>query len=408
MERGSPRGSLALLRERNREQVVDVLRRRGTVSRADIARETGLSRTTVSSIVGTMQRDGLIAEAAPDRERAGEGGRPPILLTFDPSAGALIGIDFGHDRIRLAISDLSYGLLAERELRVDIDEHATAALDLTARGVADLLDDAGVDPARVHGAGVGLPGPIDRRSGLVRSEAILPGWVQLDTAAELEARLGFPVHLDNDANAGALGEAVLGAGRGFELTAYVRLAAGVGAGIVFRGAIFRGAAGTAGELGHVLVDASGPICRCGNRGCLETLVGTAALCEQLRRSHGELDIERLLALAAAGDRGSRRVLHDAARVVGRTLASLCNTLNPDAVVIGGELADAGDLLLEPLQEAIWQHAIPAAAASVTVVPGALGTRAELLGALVLAGHQSREPLTAAGSAGAATIRRREG
>ena len=409
MERVRPRGSLALLRERNREQVVDVLRRRGTVSRADIARETGLSRTTVSSIVGTMQRDGLIAELAPDRDRVGEGGRPPILLTFDPSAGALVGIDFGHDRIRLAISDLSYGVLAERELRLDIDEQATAALEETARGVRELLDDAGVDPERVHGAGVGLPGPIDRRSGLVRSEAILPGWVQLDPAAELEERLGFPVHLDNDANAGALGEAVLGAGRGYELTAYVRLAAGVGAGIVFRGAIFRGAAGTAGELGHVLVDPDGPICRCGNRGCLETLVGTGALCEQLRRSHGDLDIEGLLVQAAAGDRGCRRVLQDAARVVGRVLADLCNTLNPDAVVIGGELADAGELLLEPLQEAIWQHAIPAAAASVTVVPGALGTRAELLGALVLAGHQSREPLIAAtGSAGAASIRRREG
>jgi predicted NBD/HSP70 family sugar kinase len=159
----------------------------------------------------------------------------------------------------------------------------------------------------------------------------------------------------------------------------------------------------------VLVDPAGPICRCGNRGCLETLVGTGALCEQLRRSQGDLDIERLLALAAQGDRGTRRVLHDAARVVGRALADLCNTLNPDAVVIGGELADAGELLLEPLQEAIWQHAIPAAAASVTVVGGALGTRAELLGALVLAGHQSREPLMAAtGSAGAASIRRREG
>ena len=159
MERVHPRGSLALLRERNREQVVDVLRRRGTVSRADIARETGLSRTTVSSIVGTMQRDGLIAEmpAPAGRERVGEGGRPPIMLTFDPSAGALVGIDFAHDRIRLAISDLSYGVLAERELRVEIDEQATAALDITARGghpgrlgadrlLCDLLDDGHASP----------------------------------------------------------------------------------------------------------------------------------------------------------------------------------------------------------------------------------------------------------------------
>jgi predicted NBD/HSP70 family sugar kinase len=406
-------GSLASLRERNRRRVVEVLRRRGTVSRADIARETGLSRTTVSSIVGAMQRDGLITERGVPGTRAGDSGRPPILLTFDPSAGALVGIDFGHDRVRVAVSDLSYGSVREEAVVVDVDGDAIGALDAAALSVQRLLDDAGVDRARVFGVGAGLPGPIDRRSGLVRSDAILPAWVDLEPAAELEARLGLTVHLDNDANVGALGEAMFGAARERELAAYVRLAAGVGVGLIFDGRIFRGASGTAGELGHVLADPDGPICRCGNRGCLETFVSATALCEQLARSHGGLTPARLLELAAAGDRGCRRVLHDAGRVVGRALADLCNTINPDAIVVGGELSGAGEVLLEPLRAAIRQHAIPAAAAGVTVTTGALGERAELLGALALAGQQSASPgvaplTAAAGDPGGATTRRREG
>jgi predicted NBD/HSP70 family sugar kinase len=411
-------GSLASLRERNRRRVVEVLRRRGTVSRADIARETGLSRTTVSSIVGAMQRDGLITEceSGPDGgpgSRTGEGGRPPILLTFDPSAGALVGIDFGHDRVRVAVSDLSYGSVREEAIDVDVDADATGALDSAAACVERLLADVGVQRERVFGVGVGLPGPIDRRSGLVRSDAILPAWVELEPAAELERRLGLTVHLDNDANVGALGEAMFGAARGRELAAYVRLAAGVGVGLIVDGRTFRGASGTAGELGHVLVDPAGPICRCGNRGCLETFVSAPALCDQLVRSHGALTTARLLELAAGGDRGCRRVLHDAGRVVGRALADLCNTINPDAIVVGGELSGAGEVLLEPLRAAIWQHAIPAAAAGVIVTTGALGERAELLGALALAGQQSASPgfapLTAAvGDSGGATTRRREG
>jgi predicted NBD/HSP70 family sugar kinase len=399
-------GSLASLRERNRRRVVEVLRRRGIASRADIARETGLSRTTVSSIVGAMQRDGLIAERADESgNRSSEGGRPPILLAFDRGVGALVGLDFGHDRLRVAVSDLAYTVLAEEELALDVDAGAADALDAAAAAVERALEMAGTAHDRVLAAGVGLPGPIDPLTGAVRSDSILPSWARIDPRGELEARLDMPVHLDNDANVGALGEWMFGAARGHALVTYVRLSAGVGAGLIFQGRLFRGAAGAAGELGHVLVDPTGPICRCGNRGCLETFVAGPALCEQLRRSHGELTVPQLLALAAGGDRGCRRVLQDAARVVGRVLADLCNTINPDVVVLGGELSAAGDLLLDPLRAAIRQHAIPAAVTSVSVVPGVLGERAEMLGALALAGHASADAL-AAGVPGGQLIRRR--
>jgi predicted NBD/HSP70 family sugar kinase len=384
-------GSLESLRERNRLRVIDALRSRGAISRADIARQTGLSRSTVSSLVGDLQATGLVVERAEDGVAAAgpQGGRPPVLVALDSSAGAVLGLDFGHDSLRVAIADLSYAILAETAVDLEVDSAARDALDTAARLVAELIEEAGVERGRMLAAGVGLPGPIDRETGRVHSQPILPSWVGLEPARELQERLDLPVHLDNDANVGALGESTFGAGRGTRVMAYLRLSAGIGAGLVIDGRPFRGARGVAGEIGHVLVDPQGPICRCGNRGCLETFVAGPALCELLRRSHGPLTVKDLLRLAKDGDAGCQRVIADAGRVVGRAVADLCNYLNPDLVVVGGELSVAGDVLLEPMREAVRRFAIPAAADDVQIVAGTLGDRAELLGALALAGHESQ-------------------
>src|SRR3954468_3956145 len=387
-------GSLESLRERNRLRVVDALRQRGAISRSDIARQTGLSRSTVSSLVADLQAAGLVVEReVATTPRGPEGGRPPVLIALDQSAGALVGIDFGHRHVRVAVADLSFTVLAERFVEIDVDTAGPDGLDLAAGLAEELLDEAGVDRGRVLAAGLGLPGPIDRQSGLVHSRAIIPSLDGIDTAAEMEQRLGLPVHLDNDANVGALGEATFGAGAGVEVMAYLRLSAGIGAGLVIGGRPFRGARGVAGEVGHVLVDPQGPICRCGNRGCLETFAAPPALCELLRRSHGPITVPELLSLAAEGDTGCRRVIHDAGRVVGRAVADLCNFINPDLVIVGGDLAAAGDLLLDPVREAVQRFAIPAAGEDVRIAAGVLGERAEVLGSLGLAGHESDDPLS---------------
>jgi predicted NBD/HSP70 family sugar kinase len=389
-----PTGSLESLRERNRMRVIDALRQRGAVSRADIARRTGLSRSTVSSLVADLQTAGLVVEReAGSAPRGPEGGRPPVLIALDPSAGVIVGIDFGHRHVRVAVADLSFTVLAESAESIDVDAAGHQGLDLAAGVTERLLDEAGVDRTRVLAVGMGLPAPIDRATGLVHSRAIIPSLDGIDTAAEMELRLGMPVHLDNDANIGALGESTFGAGAGFEVMAYLRLSAGIGAGLVIGGRTFRGARGVAGEIGHVLVDPQGPICRCGNRGCLETFVAGPALCDLLRRSHGPLTVPQLLGLAAEGDAGCRRVLHDAGRVVGRAVADLCNFINPDLVVVGGDLAAAGDVLLDPMRDAVARFAIPAATEDVRITAGVLGERAEVLGALALAGHEAEDPLT---------------
>lgn len=388
-------GSLSSLKDLNRLKVLEVVREQGTVSRVEIATQTGLARSTVSALVAELQRAGLVVEREdlPAVSTAG-GGRPPLMLSLDPEAGAVVGIHFDHGFVRVAIADLSLTLLAEGVVERDVDHDAPAGLEAAAGLVASLMTEANVARDGLIGAGVALSGPIDRDTGQLASTSILPSWIGVDTASWLSDRLGVPVEVQNDANLGALAESVLGAGRGCSEMAYVMLSSGVGGGLILGGRLYRGARGTAGELGHVTVDESGDMCRCGNRGCLETAVGAVALTEQLRRSHGaDITIERMIALAIAGDPVCRRVIADAGHTVGRVAAALCNAFNPERFVVGGELALAGDVLLDPMRQSIRRYAIPEAVEGLTVVAGALGDRAELMGALALVVGQSEQVLT---------------
>jgi predicted NBD/HSP70 family sugar kinase len=378
-------GSLASLRRLNRRRVINALRDHGMVSRAEIARRTGLSRSTVSSLVSELQSDGLVVEREePGAAHGEQGGRPPILLAFVASAGAALGIDFGHSHVRVAVSDLSSNILAERSAPMDIDHAAHEGLDVALELIGEALDEAGVERSRVIGAGLGLPGPVDQIDGVIGSSAILPGWVGVAAGEEMRRRLDVPVSVDNDANLGALAELTHGAGRGASELVYLKVSSGIGAGLILGGRLHRGTGGVAGELGHILVAPEGAVCRCGNRGCLETAASTGALLEMLRRSHGELTVAEMLRLARDGDLGCRRVIADAGRVVGSAVAVVLNLLNPQLLVVGGDLAEAGDLLLDGVRSSVRLAALPAAADAAGVVAGVLGERAQVLGALALA------------------------
>jgi predicted NBD/HSP70 family sugar kinase len=305
-------------------------------------------------------------------------------LFFSRSAGAVLGIDFGKRHLRVAAADLSHVIVAEAERPMRTDEPAESGLRTAAELVDEVLDEGGISRADVIGVGLGLPGPIDMRSGRVGSSSILPGWVGVRAAEELGSRLGLPVQVDNDANLGALAELQWGAAAGCRNAAYLKVSTGIGAGLIVDGRLFHGAAGMAGEIGHTIIQEHGPVCRCGKRGCLETLAGSVALVELLHGTHGpELTTMQLLDAAAAGDSAARRVLADAGRHIGRAVATLCDLLNPELIVVGGELSTAGEVLLDPLREQVHRHAIPATARGLEIVPGVLGPRAELLGALAL-------------------------
>jgi glucokinase-like ROK family protein len=379
-------GSLRSLRELNRGRVIDVLRERGTASRAEIARATGLSRSTVSTIVSSLIEAGLVTEQAEATgvPHGAHGGRPPVLLSLDKSAGVAVGIDFGHTHLRVAVSDLSHDVLAEDGRDLDVDHSASEGLDAASKLIDRVLKRARVQRKRVLGVGMGLPGPIDRTTGTVGSSAILPGWVGVDAAAEMSKRLRIPVHVENDANLGALAEFVWGSGKGFSDLIYIKLSSGVGAGMLLGGRLYHGTGGTAGEIGHTVVDPGGAICRCGSRGCLETVASAKAIADVLGDSRGEpVSIRQLLELARHGDAAAVRLIGEAGRQIGVAVANLCNVINPELVIVGGDMSAAGDLITQPILESIRRYAILSAAEQVTVVPGTLGERAELLGALAL-------------------------
>ena len=366
--------------------MIGLLRARGVVSQADIARETGLSRTTVSGVVAELRQAGVVVEAADDVARAeGRGGRPPVPISLSPSLGAVIGVDFGHSHVRVAVADLGHTVLAERERSLHVDPDAKASLDLAAELVSEVLAEAHVSRSAVLDVGMGVPGPVDRARGVVGSATVLEGWVGIRAADELSARIGLPVEMDNDANLGALAEYTFGAGRGCSDIAYLKLSSGIGCGLIVNGGPYRGTNGTAGEIAHLRVDDGDTFCYCGNRGCLETLASGCAIVEMLERSQRRgLTLNEIVEQAVAGHPACGRAVSDAGRHIGVAVANLCNLLNPGRVVVGGVLGLAGEILLAPLRDSFLRYAVRAAAESVEIVPGQLGQRAEVLGALALA------------------------
>ena len=374
-------GSLEALRELNRLRVIDALRQRGTASRSDIARHTGLSRTTVTTLVNDLQTRGLVVQQ-PLLEAHGRG-RPPTLLRLDPSAGAVVGIHFDHRHLRVAVADLSSTVLAEQWQDLDVDRAAEEALDAAADLVDAVLAEAGIERSRVVGAGVALSGPVSR-DGTVGSTVILPGWEGLNAVGELTRRLDLQVAVDNDANLGALAEVSFGAGRGMSDVIYLMVSSGVGAGIVIDGRLHRGVTGLAGEIGHVRVKPEGAVCRCGNRGCLETVASADAVLSLLRPTHGqELTVRGLVDLLDGGDAAAIRVVSDAGREIGRAVAGLCNVLSPSGVIVGGDLGVAAEALLTGIREALDRYVLPPVRLAIDVEAGVLGERAEVLGALAL-------------------------
>lgn len=378
-------GSPASLRQANQRRVVAAVRQAGALTQAEIARRTGLSPATVSNVVRHLTGTGLL-----DVTVSEPGRRRTSTVRINRAAGVAIGVDFGHRHLRVAIGDLSYDVLAEESRPLPSDHTATDGIALAAELVDQLLVRVGCDRDRVIGVGLGLPAPIDRVTGHVGSASILPGWVGIPAADALGSRLGLPTLVDNDANLGALGEVIWGAGSGCTDLAYIKVSTGIGAGLLIDGHIHRGASGTAGEIGHTTIDEHGRVCQCGNRGCLETLAAGPFIVEMLRPSLGaDLTLARAVELACQGDAGCRRVIADAGRHIGVAVANLCNLINPERVVVGGDVAAAGELLLAPLREIVSRQAIPSAAADVTIVSGQLGDRAEVLGALALALRESQ-------------------
>ena len=370
----------------NQRRLTEALRVLGPSTRADLAAATGLSRATISATLGDLAEANLVIEPGGTTPAGPTGGRPASVVQLAREAGVAVGVDIGRRHLKVAVSDLAHQVLAEDGLRLAPHEEHTASLmlDRAAALVQEVLASAGHEIGDVVGIGLGLPAPVVSSTGLIGASNILPAWSGLTPADELSRRLKVPVCVENDANLGALSEHLWGAGRAATSLVYLKLATGIGGGMVIDGRLFRGVSGTAGEIGHLTLDAHGDVCCCGNRGCLELVAGGTALVEVLRRTHPEVQtLPDLVRLAVAGDAPCRRLVADAGSHLGVALGGMVNLINPDLVVVGGELGRAGAVLLDPLRHALSRSAVPSAVEAVTVVQGVLGDRAEVLGAVAL-------------------------
>jgi predicted NBD/HSP70 family sugar kinase len=372
-------GSQSSLREANRSLVLQTVQRWGGLTQVELVAATGLSPATVSTIVRDLLSVGLVDTAVTTRS-----GRRAQLVTVARRVGLAVGIHVGYRHLRIALGDFAHEVVAEQSLPLPTDHRVDTTLDRAALLVVDLLERVGASLDEITGIGVGVPAPVDSATGLISVRGIMRGWDEVHLGQTLSKRIGRPVFVDNDANLGALAESTLGAAKAFRDSVYVRASYGVGAGIVIDGRVHRGFAGTAGEIGHVQVNSAGAICGCGNRGCLDTVVGAAALVESLRVNRGALALRDVIQLANEGDQGCARVVADAGAQIGAVVAGLGQAVNPQIVVVGGELAETGELLLGPMREAITRRIPVNQIAPLEVVPAALGGRAEVVGALLLA------------------------
>jgi predicted NBD/HSP70 family sugar kinase len=380
-------GSQSSLREANRSLVLQTVRRWGGLTQVELAAATGLSTATVSNIVREMYAAGLVDTAATTRS-----GRRARLVTLARRLGLAFGVHIGSRHLRIVLGDFAHAIIAEQSLPLPPEHRMDASLDRVALLVADMLDRVGAAVTEVVGIGVGVPAPVDAATGMISVSGVMRGWDNTQLGQTLAKRVGCPVSVDNEANLGALAESTLGASRSYRDSAFVMVSYTTGAGLVIDGKLHRGYAGLAGEIGHIQVDPQGIICSCGNRGCLDTVVGADALLEALRPSHGALSLRDVVQMAKEGDQGCSRLVADAGAQIGAVVASLGMVMNPQIVVVGGELADSGEILLGPMRTAITRRMVVNRIAPVDVVPAVLGPRAEVMGALLLALQAADVPL----------------
>lgn len=372
------------------DAVLRLIWEESAISRADIARRTGLSRSTVSDIVAALLPSGLVAEVG---QGISSGGRRPIVLEFQDSASVILGVDMGATHVSVALTDLRGRVLQWRNREFAVRSDPTGTRALIAEFCASCLAAWGGDRGRLVGMGVAVPCPVDPRKQDHLSTHVLPAWEGRAGFDGLASDLGVPVFIDNDANLGAVAERWWGAGRGFDDFTYIKVATGVGAGHMIGGRIARGASGVAGEIGHVAIDLSGDVCDCGNRGCLQTFVGARSLVARAARLLPEyprsvlradaLTIDAIEQAALGDDPLALRVVGDAASYLGIAVAGVLNLINPGAVIIGGGIARLGERLLVPLREAVLRRTFVSSVAASEIVTSALGPRAIAIGAATL-------------------------
>jgi predicted NBD/HSP70 family sugar kinase len=366
------------LRAANEQRIITALRTAGPLTQAELSRRTSLAPSTVSGIVSILTDRGIL--------RAGDepGGRKGRLIHLDLEDRYVMGVEVGNGHLSLALATLSARVVEFVRRPLPLGADAASTISVVESLLEEMLTSVGARHDDLVGGGVAVPAPLDLHGILSSSPLIFPAWAGIDIAAVFTERFGVPFAVDNDANLGALADFLWGAGQGSHSMVFVGMNYGFGAGIVLEGTLFHGATGVSGEIGHTTVDENGDFCQCGNRGCLNTVASINRALELLAPIHPEIDsTEKLLDAAAEGLPPAIRVLTDMGRASGVAIANVVNLLNPEVIVVGGDLARAGGVFTDPMITMATRLSMPAAA-DVRLLTTPLGERVFALGGVALA------------------------
>lgn len=385
--KNSEKVDLGGMRAANERLLLRLIWEQPETTRADLSRKTGLSASTVSGIVGRFEQDRWVSVV---QSTVSSGGRPPMLLRFDAARRHIVGVEMGASHLTVVLASPDGRVIATIERARDTRDNPRETLDTIAEMVRECVARAGYK-GRILGLGIAVPSPIDARSPSRVSPMILPHWRDVDLADELHARLGLPVSVENDANAGALAERWFGSG-GDHFT-YVKVGTGIGSGHIMNGSLYRGAGGIAGELGHLSIDPAGPVCVCGNRGCLNVVLGTPRLLELARERCDGAPPESARALARDARDGvpwAVSLVGDVGERLGIGVAGLLNLMNPSRVVLGGDLVTAGPVFLDAVRRSARSRSLLFSNHQAELTATSLGTTAIALGAATLPLHAALE------------------
>ena len=390
------KGSFELMKKLNIEAILNVIKSNGSMSRADIAKLTGLTPASVTNITKFLIDSDYLIES-----RIGEssGGRPPIILEINMKARYVIGVSIGVGYIDAVVSDLGANIISKKSIvitkdKIDKEKIFTDLVKL----INEVVEMSNVDKKKIFGIGVAMHGVVNPGLG-VSEYTPYYGWRNVNIKKELEERLRYPVYVDNDVRAMALGESLYGAAKGIANFITINISNGIGAGIIIDNKPYYGVDYSAGEIGHIVVEQDGSKCNCGNYGCLETVSSNASIVKkfiksikqgansnilEINNNIDEININDICSAAMKGDELAINVLKDASRYIGIAITNLVNILNPKLIVMVGEIFENNFYILDTLTDVVKQRGLRISSEKTKIVKSCLGENAAVIGAATLA------------------------
>jgi glucokinase-like ROK family protein len=378
--------------------LIDLIRKYGEFSKSDLVKLTNYSRTKITSCINSLVDKNVIV-SSDDSEYTG--GRRSKKFGLNRNFGLIAGVDIGVTRVDLSIADFSNQLLVRYSEAASVKDGPIRVLGRVCSLLEKMLQENNLKPEKLYGIGIGVPGPVDYSRGTLVSPLSMPGWDRYPIIETVKQ--WFPnvsVVVDNDVNVMALGELYQGAGKGVDNLIFVKIGTGIAAGIVCGGKIYRGSNGCAGNIGHICVDKNGPLCHCGNKGCLEAVAADPAIAERalhaaqaggsptllnyFKENGDTLRAEDVGSASRDGDTIAIEIIRESGQYIGDVLAGLVNFYNPGKIVIGAGVSNLGNLLLSSIRQSVLRRSIPWATRDLLIVFSEIGPDVGVIGAINLA------------------------